>query len=85
MYMRTSVWKAFLSSVTSAEKSKFNKGVILNTELCFVWSGPICYSSHELYSSSNKEWVTCAKPAKALGTSLEKRRNRKVWRVQTTL
>ena len=28
MYMRTSVWKAFLSSVTSAEKSKFNKDVI---------------------------------------------------------
>ena len=40
MYMRTSVWKAFLSSVTSAEKSKFNKDVILNTELllCLVWS-----------------------------------------------
>ena len=39
MYMRTSVWKAFLSSVTSAKKSKFNKDVVLNTELllCLVW------------------------------------------------
>ena len=36
-YMPTSIWKATWSSVTSAENSRLNKGVILNSNFC----GPV--------------------------------------------
>ena len=45
-----------------------NKDVILNTKLlvCLVW--PYLLLSMRKDCNSNKEWATCAKPAKNLGT-----------------
>ena len=63
MYMRT-------LSFLSVTNHRCNKDVILNTKLLFVWSGPICYSLREKDGNSNKEWVTCAKTEKNMGTRL---------------